>query len=139
MSSDMLITHEEARRHRWEDPEYRKEYRRLQPRYDVVRDILRLRHSRGMTQEQLAERAATHQSRVSRIESGEDDFRISTLVSVAEALGADVKIRLVERSSREAYTTIPEILGKFVIDIELKESWDLEHADPVFVKEKVFS
>lgn len=139
MSKENLIRHEEARQKRWEDPEYRKEYRRLKPRYDVVREILRLRHSLGLTQKQLADKAATHQSRVSRIETGEDDFRISTLVSVAEALGADVEIRLVQRPRREFYAEMVEILAAIDVKPETAATWDLPSSKPLFVKEKVFS
>lgn len=77
------------------DPEYRKVSRRNKPYYDLLLEIIRHRKRLGITQEELAERADTHQSCISRIESGEHDIRLSTLIEVAEALETRVEIKLV--------------------------------------------
>lgn len=106
MDEVVLEGHDELRQKKWQDPEYRAEYRRLKPRYDVVRDLLQLRHAQGLTQSELAKKASTYQSRISRIESAEDDFRIGTLVEIADALDADVEIRLVSRPPRELYDDV---------------------------------
>lgn len=140
MKDRILVSHDEVRQAKWNDPEYRKAYRRLKPRYDVVRDLLRLRHDRGLTQEQLAKQASTHQSRVSRIESAEDDFRLSTLVAMAEALGADVEIRLIARPGRAFFRDVTEILDQEIQVESAEENWTLpkstgvevEMGDPIF-------
>lgn len=49
-----------------------------------------LRMSRGFSQRALAERLGTSQSRLSRIESGLDDPRLSTVRKLADALSVDV-------------------------------------------------
>jgi transcriptional regulator with XRE-family HTH domain len=74
--------------------EFREEFRQQKPYYDLVLEVIRYRKRLGLTQQQLAERAETHQSNISRIESGEHDIRLSTLVAVAEALETTVHIRL---------------------------------------------
>lgn len=50
---------------------------------------LRLRH--GLSQAQLAERIGTSQSHLSRIESGLDDPRHSTLLKLVDALGEPIE------------------------------------------------
>jgi transcriptional regulator with XRE-family HTH domain len=84
------------------DPEHRRAYRRLQPYHDVLRAILRRRKELGMTQKELAERAGTHQSRISKIENAEYDIQFSTLVDIAEALGVRVEVSLVPVAEYEA-------------------------------------
>ena len=138
MAGKRLISHDEARQKKWADPGYRREYRRLKPRYDVVRQLLNLRQSRGFTQADLADKANTHQSRVSRIESADDDFRISTLVSMAEALGADVEIRLVPRPSRETYAAIVADLVSRAVDETAEAYWQVTRTRGFSIKEEVF-
>src|SRR5512133_1301683 len=91
-----------------QDPEYRQEERRLRPYTDLVVQIVNRRDELGLTQKDLAERANTHQSRISKIESGEHDIRLSTLIEVAEALGCEVCIQLVPFQE-----TAPDIVGKY--------------------------
>jgi transcriptional regulator with XRE-family HTH domain len=75
--------------------EYRKAERKLKPYYDLALEIVRLRAYLGLTQKDLAEKAGTYQSRISKIESSEFDIRLSTLINIAEALDSQVSIRLV--------------------------------------------
>ena len=81
----------------WRSPAFRRAYWLLKPRYEIVRQVAALRRRLGITQQDLAKRSRTHQSRISKIESGEYDLRLSTLVGIADALGADVSIKLVPR------------------------------------------
>ena len=77
------------------DEEFKQADRQLKPYYDLVKAIITRRSELGLTQKDLAERANTHQSRISKIESAEHDIRLSTLVQIAEALDTEVSIRLV--------------------------------------------
>ena len=77
------------------DEEFKQADRQLKPNYDLVKAIITRRSELGLTQKDLAERANTHQSRISKIESAEHDIRLSTLVQIAEALDTEVSIRLV--------------------------------------------
>jgi len=77
------------------DEEFKKADRRIKPYYELVTQIIHRRNELGLTQKDLAERANTHQSRVSKIESAEHDIRLSTLIQIAEALDTEVMIRLV--------------------------------------------
>lgn len=69
---------------------FRKAQRRVAPYFDLALEVIKRRIELGLTQEDLAERAATFQSRISKIESGEHDIRFSTLIDIAEALECEV-------------------------------------------------
>lgn len=108
--SDRISTLGDLERELDKDPEHRRAYRGLQPYHDVLRAILRRRKELGMTQKELAERAGTHQSRISKIENAEYDIQFSTLVDIAEALGVQVEVHFVpvaETEAPEAYE-VPE-------------------------------
>jgi DNA-binding XRE family transcriptional regulator len=52
------------------------------------------RESAGLTQEEVARRLHTKKSAISRIENHADDVRLSTLRRYAEAVGANLQIKL---------------------------------------------
>jgi len=52
------------------------------------------RETAGLTQEEVARRLHTKKSAISRIENHADDVRLSTLRRYAEAVGANVQIKL---------------------------------------------
>ena len=52
------------------------------------------RESAGMTQEEVARRLNTTKSAISRIENHAEDIRLSTLNRYANAVGANLQIRL---------------------------------------------
>ena len=90
-------------------PEYRRAYRRQKPLYDLVFEIITRRNELGLTQKELADRAGTHQSAISRIESGEHNPRLNTLVEIAEGLESRLEIRLVpilEFEDKDCWQTI---------------------------------
>jgi transcriptional regulator with XRE-family HTH domain len=74
------------------DPEFRKKQRLIKPFYRISTEIIKLRNQLGLTQKELAQRAGTHQTRISKIESSEMDIRLSTLTKIAEALECQVVI-----------------------------------------------
>lgn len=107
------VTLNEVFREDLKDPEFLREVERLRPYYDLIVQIVKRRNKLGLTQEQLADRAETHQARISKIESGETDFRFSTLISIATALAAQLRIQLVplENEEREvAEFEIPNVV-----------------------------
>jgi DNA-binding XRE family transcriptional regulator len=78
-----------------QDPEFRDAYEPLEPGYQIAR----LRILRGLTQEELAEKVGTKQPSIARLESGKTEPKISFLRRLAEALGADLEIRIVPQES----------------------------------------
>ncbi len=53
-----------------EDPKFRKAWAESRIEYEVARQLIQLRKSKGLTQEQLAEKVHTRQSEIARIENG---------------------------------------------------------------------
>src|SRR5574341_340862 len=95
MTDKRVSTFEDLASELERDLEFRKEFRRQKPFYDLILEIIRRRKELNLTQEELAARASMPQSSISRIESGEHNVRLGTLIEVAEALEARVEIRLV--------------------------------------------
>jgi transcriptional regulator with XRE-family HTH domain len=76
------------------NPAVAREYYRIMPYYHLADQILLLRKQRGMTQQELAEKAGTTQAVVSRIESTSVRPSLETAIRLAEALGAVVDLHL---------------------------------------------
>jgi len=64
--------------------------------YSIANQVMTLRQKQGLTQKQLAKLCGVAQSEISRIERGAIRPTEPTLVKIADALGAD--LRLVERA-----------------------------------------
>mgnify|MGYP001022217564 CR=1 FL=1 len=54
------------------------------------------REAAGLTQDEVAQRLQTKKSVISRIENHADDIRLSTLSRYAQAVGANLHIRLAQ-------------------------------------------
>jgi len=68
-------------------------------RRELVRELVALRASQGLSQTAVAERMGTSQPVVARLEAGDLDSRISTLERYADAVGVELEIRLTDRSA----------------------------------------
>jgi transcriptional regulator with XRE-family HTH domain len=76
------------------DEEFQKAYRKKKPYFDVLSEIIKRRKDLGITQVELAQKAGVPQSSVARLESGEHNINIKTLIMIAEALDTKLEIRL---------------------------------------------
>ena len=76
-------------------PDLKEVYEGDDPIYQLRKKILLLRIDKGLSQEELARRAGTKQSVISRIENGESEPRFETIKKIAKALDKKVKIDLV--------------------------------------------
>ena len=75
------------------DPEVRKEYEALKPKYKLIRTLIRRRNELRLSQVQLANIIGTQQPAISRLENGGRNTTISTLFRVADALDLDVEFK----------------------------------------------
>jgi transcriptional regulator with XRE-family HTH domain len=75
-----------------EEPEYREEYERLGPEFELVRALIEARAAAGLTQVELAERMGTTQSVIARLESGRVQPTTATLQRLARATGTRLRI-----------------------------------------------
>lgn len=76
------------------DEEFKAEYEKLKPRYEVISQIIEVRNKQNITQEELALRVGTKKSNISRLESGSYNPSLDMLVKVAKSLGKEVHIKL---------------------------------------------
>ena len=77
-----------------EDPVFREEYEALAPRYEILQAVITTRIEKKMTQAELAERADTKQSNISRFESGNYNPSLEFLQKIAGALDKQLEITL---------------------------------------------
>lgn len=76
------------------NPELKAEYDALAPQYEVIREVIKARIEKQMTQRELAEKVHTAQSNISRLESGSYNPSVAFLKKVADALDKDLVISL---------------------------------------------
>lgn len=76
------------------NPELRKEYEALAPQYGIIDAVIAARVEKKMTQAELAERADTKQSNISRFESGNYNPSVDFLQKIAGALDKRLEITL---------------------------------------------
>lgn len=76
------------------DEDFKVEYEKLRPRYEVISQIIETRNAQHVTQEELALRVGTQKSNISRFESGAYNPSLDFLVKVAKSLGKEVHIEI---------------------------------------------
>jgi DNA-binding XRE family transcriptional regulator len=74
------------------DPETYKEYKELEPEYELISQIIKARLEQNLTQAELAEKAGTRQSNISRLEGGEYNPSLKFLKKIASSLGKELHI-----------------------------------------------
>ena len=55
--------------------------------------LTNIRKSKGLTQEQLANKAGLSASTISNIESGDNSYTLRSLIRCAEALGYEISVK----------------------------------------------
>lgn len=76
------------------DKEFKKEYERLAPRYELIARLIEARMKKGLTQKELAEKAGTKQSAIARLEAGNINPTVDFLEKITSVLGARLTIQL---------------------------------------------
>ena len=77
------------------DEAFKKEWDKLELRYKIIEEMLKLRIKYHLTQKQFAEKVGTTQAVISRIENGNVNIGVDFLERVAKAFGKRVEVRLV--------------------------------------------
>ena len=76
------------------DEQFKEEYEKLKPRYDIISQIIEERSKQSITQEELALRVGTQKSNISRLESGTYNPSLDFLIKVVHSLGKEMQIVL---------------------------------------------
>ena len=80
-------------------PGVKKEYEALNPKYAVIHELIQRRNELHMSQRDLAKKIGTRQPAISRLEAGDYNARIETLIKVADALGLQFSLSFKEKDS----------------------------------------
>ena len=81
------VAEEEAK-----NPAFKAESERLRPLFEFRSALIRARQHADLTQKQLAEKMATTQSAIARLESGTQVPTLDTLLKLTKALGVDFNL-----------------------------------------------
>lgn len=97
-----LQTSDEVRRDDLRDPEFRAEWERTAPARAVALTVLRYRTEHNLSQRALGRMLGVAQSQVARLESGEHNPSIETLIRLSRALDLEfaLNIRPARRPAR---------------------------------------
>lgn len=87
-----LIPWEQTKTDLMKDPEFRREYEKLEPEFQIARQIIGARIKQKMTQKDLAKKIGTGQAVISRLEGVNAKPSISLLTRVAQALKTEINI-----------------------------------------------
>ena len=83
------------------NPEVKKEYEKLKPEYEIIREVLNARKNRNLTQQQLADRTGINRADISRLENGNSNPTIAQLQRIAEGMGMTLKVEFVPKDKVE--------------------------------------
>lgn len=79
------------------DPEFRREYEKLEPEFQIARALIDARIRKKMTQAEIARKAGTKQPVISRLEGAQGSPSLSLIKRIAKALNARLIFRLEPR------------------------------------------
>ena len=80
------------------DPLLKAELEKLEPKYQIIRQVIELRIKSKLTQKQLAEKINDKQSNIARLENGNVNPSIDKLIQIADGLNADIEVRFIPRA-----------------------------------------
>ncbi|MGB4965735.1 MAG: helix-turn-helix transcriptional regulator [Microgenomates group bacterium] len=78
------------------DPEFKHEFDKLQPEFEVVHMMYEARLKKNFTQKQLAEKLNTKKSVISRLEAGNANPTLNFLKRFADALDTTLQIKFIK-------------------------------------------
>lgn len=80
------------------DPLLKAELEKLEPKYQIIRQVIELRIKSKLTQKQLAEKINDKQSNIARLENGNVNPSIDKLIQIANGLNADIEVKFIPRA-----------------------------------------
>jgi transcriptional regulator with XRE-family HTH domain len=86
-TSDELLGEEQAR-----DPEFAAEWQRLAPAREFAVALIQYRADEKLSQRELAERLGVSQPRVNKLESGDHNPSVDTIINAVRRLGIEFAI-----------------------------------------------
>lgn len=96
-----MITYKEYKNKCLEDSNFEKEYDDLEPEYDNINAMIKVRKERGLTQKQLSELTGISQADISRIENGTRNPSLEMIKRLAIGMGMRLKLEFIPVSKVE--------------------------------------
>lgn len=85
---------EEQKKKALRNDEIRREYEKLGPRFQIIRQLIEAREKTGMTQKEIAEKMGTKQSALARFESGSVNPSLDFVQRLARALSTTFRLTI---------------------------------------------
>ncbi|MEW6702583.1 MAG: helix-turn-helix transcriptional regulator [Bacteroidota bacterium] len=99
------MTHNELKNKALKRPPVQKEYKRLEPEFTLLREMLRARNKAGLSQAQIAEKMGIKSPSITRLESslssGKHSPSLATIKKYLEALDYRLKIKIVHNQQQK--------------------------------------
>ncbi|MDD5190063.1 MAG: helix-turn-helix transcriptional regulator [Dehalococcoidales bacterium] len=99
-------TFEDVLANKLKDPEFKKEWDALEPQFAMECALVELRMQCQETQKKLADKMATKQGYISRVESGAVSPTVNYIAKMADALNADAEIVFRPRGTKKVIRAI---------------------------------
>ena len=99
-SFDALVAEEQLA-----DPSFRAEWQRLAPAREFAATLLRYRADHKLSQRALAEKLGVSQPRVVKLESGEHNPEVDTIINAVRQLGIEFVLDVAPASRKPALVT----------------------------------
>ncbi len=97
---DALVTEEQLA-----DPSFKAEWQRLAPAREFAAALLRYRAEHKLSQRELAKRLGVSQPRVVRLESGEHNPEVDTIINAVRRLGIEFCLDVAPAGRKPALVT----------------------------------
>ena len=94
LDTSKFTTFKEFKKDLLKDPGVRAEYEKLQPHYQIARQMIAARNKQKMSQEVLAKKVGTGQAVISRLEGMNASPSISLLKRVVDGLGTPITVTI---------------------------------------------
>lgn len=88
-----LITFDQVLSGQMKNPEFKKEWGKSEPHYQLMSAIIKARVEKKLSQQQLAKKAKTTQAVISRIQNATVSPTLDLVQRIAEAMGKKLEIR----------------------------------------------
>ena len=75
------------------DPKFKKEFDDLEPEYQIIREMIKAREEKNITQVELSKLTGISQADISRLENGDANPTIAMLSRIADAFGKRLELQ----------------------------------------------
>lgn len=96
------------------DPSFRAEWQRLAPAREFAATLLRYRAEHNLSQRELAKKLGVSQPRVVKLESGEHNPEVDTIINAVRQLGIEFVLDVAPASRKPALVTARAQKGRSI-------------------------